>query len=74
MASKTKETPEQMLERWLADPKRVTVGYSDLVEAGWEAGQVGYHEIYGSRYEKFHFDNGTFCVVEWDEHGNVSVA
>ncbi len=73
MKKKT-ETPEQTYTRWMSDPSRRTIYISTLLEMGWEAGQVTYIECHGMRYERFPLPNGTFCVVEWDDGGNITVA
>ncbi len=67
---KSKETPEQTLERWIAGSRPSC--YHEIVDAGWEAGQVGYMELYGTHYEKFYFEDGSYAVVEWDDNGNIS--
>lgn len=83
MARKSKLSNEQILEQWLSTAVRGRFGYSDLIEAGWEAGQVGYMEItfndtgvpYTLNYERFYPEslNGGFIVVEWDNDGNIGV-
>lgn len=71
MAKRTKKlTNEARLEGWYK-AARQDIGYSQLMEAGWEAGQVGHITVNGINYERFFFDDGTFVVVEWDEDGNV---
>ena len=69
-----KETPEDTLARWMADPNRISISYSTLESLGWEPGQVAYLEVYGMRYERFPLANGAFVVIEWDDGGSISVA
>jgi hypothetical protein len=74
MARRKIETPEQKLERWMADATRTTSNYETIVGMGWEPGQVAYIEAHGMRYERFDVGGGLFVVIEWDDGGNVTVA
>jgi hypothetical protein len=66
------EANQEKVDRWVSGSLR-GVSYSDVVDAGWEAGQATYIEFgEGLRYERFPI-NGGYVVIEWDEAGNVCV-
>ena len=68
----TRETTEKKLAGWIAGAVK-TFGYTRLIEAGWEAGQVAAMTIDRVNYERFDVPGGGYVVVEWDNDGTVCV-
>jgi len=62
------------LDGWIAGSLGQTRSYysDQIIELGWQAGQVGHITQDRVHYEKFDLDGG-YVVVEWDDYGNVGV-
>lgn len=74
--AKKNMTPQEKMDTLRRGARRAS--FQEVMDAGWEAGQVGYTTIqwddsFSANYERFYFDDGTFCVVEWDDDGNISI-
>ncbi len=66
-------TPEEIVKAMYAGQTPNGISYTQLIEAGWEAGQVGAVELNGVNYEQYPLSGGGYVVVEWDADGNVCV-
>lgn len=72
---KSTETVEQKIERWAAGSaaRETGFGYSELIAAGWEPGQVPYVVSANENVERFFIDDTRYVVVAWTDNGDVSV-
>ncbi len=76
MARKSKETDEQIVNRWLKGAIK-NFSYDVFTTLGWEPGQVSHITLIqlgqDVHYERFHVSGG-YIVIEWDDDGNVCLS